>query len=220
MTQSPYGQPAPYGPPPPQKSSTGLIVGVVVLVVLLVAGGGLAALLLLSDSDKDDDNDKADAPISQSTSESAGELLQGDGYSYTLPEGWQDATAEAQGAPGAIDTISVWGEKLDGGRANVIVEKGPSGGEDDPEALRKQWESNMTGSSDAKPQEIPGTTIDGEEAIGTQIERTNENDIEIVQTAYLVVHEGSVYSIAISGKIGDDDAEQAFEDILETWAWA
>ena len=31
---------------------------------------------------------------------------------------------------------------------------------------------------------------------GTQIERTNENDVEIVQTAYLVVHDGNAYSIA------------------------
>jgi hypothetical protein len=217
--QSPYGQPGPYGPPPPaRKSRTALIAGVV-LVVLLIAGGGLAALLLLSDSDKGDDNGKADDRTSTSTSAPSADQIHGNGYSYTLPDGWQDATDQAQGAPGAIDTVSVWGEKLEGGRANFIVESGSSGGEDDPEAIRDQWVSNMTGSTGAEPHEIPGATIDGEETIGVQFERTNERDVEIVQTAYLAVHDGNVYSIAISAKIGDDDAEQAFEDILDSWTW-
>lgn len=149
----------------------------------------------------------------------AGDLLQGNGYSYTLPEDWQDVSEEAAGAPGAIDTISVWGDKLDGGRANVIVESGPAGSETDPEPLREQWVSNMTGSTGGTAQEIPGTTIDGLDAIGVQIESSNKNEVEIVQTAYLVVRGGKVYSIGLSGKIGDDDAEKAFEDILESWTW-
>ena len=227
----PYGQPGPYGPPPTGGKSRGVLIGVVVLVVLLIAGGALAALLLLSDSDDDKDDDKAGDKASESTSESvsvsptesasepAGNLIQGNGYSYTLPDGWQDATDEAQGAPGAIDTVSVWGEQLEGGRANVIVETGTAGGETDPQALREQWVSNMSGSTGEKPQEIPGTTIDGQDAIGVQFERTNENDVEIVQTAYLVVNDGKVFSIALSGKIGDDDVEQAFEEILDSWTW-
>jgi len=223
----PYGQPGPYGPPPTGGKSRTALIGVVVLVLLLVAGGALAALLLLSDSDDDKDDGNADVKVSESTSESvsesrsepAGNLLQGNGYSYTLPDGWQDVTEEGEGAPGAIDTISVWGDQLEGGRANVIVETGPSGGETDPEPLREQWVSNMTSATGANAQEIPGTTIDGVEAIGVQIESKNENDVEIVQTAYLVVHEGSVYSIGLSGKIGDDDVEQTFEEILDSWTW-
>jgi hypothetical protein len=215
---------------PPKKSPTGLVVGVVVLVVLLIAGGALAALLLLSDPD-DDNNDKADEATSQTseptettetteTSAPAGDTIEGAGYTYALPEEWQDVTAQAAGSPGAIDSVSAWGSKLNGGRANVIVESGPTGGEDDVEVLRKQWVKNMSGSTGVKPQAIPGTTIDGERAIGTQIQRTNEKDVEIVQTAYLVVHDGNVYSIALSGKIGDDDAEQAFADILASWSWS
>jgi len=223
----PYGQPGPYGPAPAGGKSRAALIGVVVLVLLLVAGGALAALLLLSDSDDDKDNGNAGDKASESTSESvsvspsepAGNLIQGDGYSYTLPDDWQDVSDEAAGAPGAIDTISVWGDQLEGGRANVIVETGPTGGETDPEALREQWVSNMSGSTGAEPQEIPGTTIDGQEAIGVQYERTNENDVEIVQTAYLVVNGDEVFSIALSGKIGDDDAEQAFEGILDSWTW-
>lgn len=218
-----YGQPGPYGPPPAKKSSTALIIGAVVLVLLLIAGGALAALLLLSDSDKDDDS-KAEEKTSESSDPSesstpSGDSIQGNGYTYALPEDWQDVTAQTAGSAGAIDTVSAWGSKLAGGRANVIVESGPTGGVDDLSVLRKQWVKNMSGSIGATPQEIPGTTIDGEEAIGTQIERTNENDVEIVQTAYLVVHDGNAYSIALSGKVGDDDAEQAFEDILASWTW-
>lgn len=221
----PYGQAGPYDHAP--KSSQGLLIGLIVLAVLLIAGGALTALLLLSDSDSDDDNGKAGDKASATTSESTeptpsvpdGDLLQGNGYSYTLPEDWQDVSEEKAGAPGAIDTISVWGDQLDGGRANVIVETGPSGGETEPEALREQWVDNMTGATGATVQEIPGTTIDGVDAIGVQLESKNENDVEIVQTAYLVVLDGNVYSIGLSSKIGDDDSEQAFEDILASWTW-
>ena len=215
--QNPYGQPGPYSPPP-KKSRTVQIVAAV-LVILLIAGGGLATLLLLSDSDNDKDSDQAEDRTSEPTSAPAGDLLQGNGYSYTLPDGWQDASDEAAGAPGAIDTIAVWGEKLEGGRANVIVESGPSGGESDPEALREQWQSNMTGSTGATPEKIDGTTIAGQEAIGVRIERTNDKGVAIVQTAYLVVRDGNVYSIALSGKSGDDDAEAAFADIRDSWTW-
>jgi hypothetical protein len=203
-----------------------MLIGVVTLVVLLIAAGALAALLLLSDSDDDKDDAKAGDTASESTSEPTestssvpDDLLQGNGYSYTLPEDWQDASEEAAGAPGAIDTISVWGDRLEGGRANVIVETGPAGGETDLEVLREQWVKNMTSSVGAAAQDIPGATIDGEDSIGVQIESKNKNDLEIVQTAYLVVRDDRVYSIGLSGKIGDDDAEQAFEDILDSWTW-
>ena len=211
MTQNPYGT------PPVRKLSQTALIGIVVVVVLLIAGGALAAVLVFagSDDDKDKDSNKAD----DKTSEPAVDVMKGTGYSYTLPDNWTDiSAAAAEGAPGAIDTVAVWGEKFEGGRANVIVESGPTS-ETDLEKLREQWATNMTNGTGATPERIEGTTIGGEDAIGTRIERTNEKGVAILQTAYLVVRDGKIYSIALSGRSGDDEAVAAFEAIQDSWNW-
>jgi hypothetical protein len=224
----PYGQPGPYGPPPVKKSRAGLIV-LVVLLVLLIVGGGVTAAVLLAGNDSnnkasDTPSQSTSAPTSAPTSSTptvpSSNAIQGNGYSFTLPTAWQDVSEEASGAPGAIDTIAVWGSKLQGGRANVIVESGPTGGATDPENLRSQWESNMSGATGTSPKKIDGTTIDGESAIGARITRTGDKGVAIVQTAYLVIHNDTAYSIALSGRAGDTDAETAFTAILGSWAWA
>jgi hypothetical protein len=215
--QNPYDPPAqPYGAPQPPKKSRTALIGLVVLAVLLIAGGALAVVLAVS---SDSDNDKAGEKASESTSAPTGERVQGTGYSFTIPEDWKDTTDETTGLPDSVDVVVVWGEKLEGGRANVIVETGPAGGASDPEALREQWQTNMTGSSGATPEKLAGTTIAGADAIGTRIERTNEKGVAIVQIAYLLIREGNVYSIALSGKAGDDDAEAAFQSIRDSWTW-
>ena len=152
----------------------------------------------------------------------SGEKLSGQGYTYELAEDWQDATDEAKGqdAPGTIDTVSIWGEKLDGSQANVIVEASSGVGDADLESLRPTWESNMSGASGSTPMDYDGTTIDGEEAIGAKFERDNTAGTAIVQIAYLTVHDGTAYSVILSTQQDKaDDAMQAYDDLLGSWTW-
>lgn len=241
---SPYGTPpdyptAQYGAPPPQppKKKTGLIV-LLVVGALLIAGGILATVLILAgnDDDKTADDDSGDDPTS-SSSESVtddptddptdeppadGSGVDGQGYVYELPEDWNDVTEETlsgSDVPGTIDTVSVWGKKLEGGRANVIVETGSAGGEEDEEELREEWEKNMGSSTGVTPEKVEGTDIDGEDAIGAKMEQTNANGVDIIQIAYLVIYDGTQYSIGLSAKQGDDDAQEQFEDVLASWDW-
>lgn len=222
MTQPPYGQdpnqPNPYGQPP-KKSKAGLIALVTVLALVLV-GGILAAILLVANSDGDDD-EASDDKTSQSTDDPTDEAkdeIDGDGYSYDLPDEWTDRTVDAAGAPGAIDTVSVWGQRLEGGRANLITEKSPSSSTTDPEDLRDTWFANMKGGTGTTPEEADGVTIDDLESIGALIER-NEGGVDIVQRAYLVIHDGSAYSIGFSYRAGDDEAPEAFDEIIDSWSW-
>lgn len=243
---SPYGTPpdyptAQYGAPPPQppKKKTGLIV-LLVVGALLIAGGILATVLILASNDDDKaDDDASDDPTSSATDDPTDDStdeptddptddppaeggVDGQGYTYELPEDWNDVTEEAlsgSDAPGTIDTVSVWGKKLNGGRANVIVETGSAGSEEDEEELRDDWESNMGSSTGVTPEKIDGTEIDGEDAIGAKMEQTNANGVDIVQIAYLVIVDGTQYSIGLSAKQGDDDAQEQFEDILASWDW-
>lgn len=244
---SPYGTPpdyptAQYGAPPPQppKKKTGLIV-LLVVGALLIAGGILATVLILASNDDDkkaddegsndptssvtDDptDDPTDEPTDEPTDDPPAEgAVDGQGYTYELPEDWNDVTEETlsgSDVPGTIDTVSVWGKKLEGGRANVIVETGSAGGEEDEEELRADWEKNMGSSTGVTPEKVDGTDIDGEGAIGAKMEQTNANGVDIVQIAYLVIVDGTQYSIGLSAKQGDDDAQEQFEDILASWDW-
>ncbi len=221
--QQPYGQQPPYAgqqqygapAPQPRKSRTGLVLGVLALVLVLV-GAGIAIALVSGDDGDDDTKDTAsEASLSEDT-------LGGEGYAFSLPKGWNDATEEAkqQDAPGTIDTVAVWGEKLDGSRANVIVEASSGVGDADLESLRSTWESNMSGAAGSAPRDHEGTTIDGEEAIGAKFERDNDSGTAIVQIAYLTVHEDTAYSITLSAKQDDaDEATAAYEALLGGWTW-
>ena len=185
-------------------------------IVLVLVGGGIAfALLSGGDDDGKDSTGKDESTLS-------GEKLSGEGYTYELPKDWNEATDEAKGqdAPGTIDTVSIWGEKLDGSQANVIVEASSGVGDADPESLRSTWEKNMSGASGSTPMEYDGTTIDGEEAIGAKFERDNTSGTAIVQIAYLTVHDGTAYSVILSTQQDKaDEAMQAYDDLLGSWTW-
>jgi hypothetical protein len=209
--QQQYGAPAPQ----PKQSRTGLIIGVVAIVLVLVGGAIAFALLAGGDDDTKDSAGKDGSTLS-------GETLSGQGYTYELPQEWSEATDEAktEDAPGTIDTVSIWGEKLNGSQANVIVEASSGVGEADLESLRSTWESNMSGASGSTPQKYDGTTIDGEDAIGAKFERENSAGTAIVQIAYLTVHDGTAYSVILSSKQDKaDESLQAYEDLLGSWTW-
>ena len=188
-------------------------------LVLVLVGAGIA-IALVAGGDDDDKKDSANEDTSDSALSE--DTLGGDGYAFSLPKGWQDATDEAKGqdAPGTIDTVAVWGAELDGSQANVIVEASSGVGDADLESLRSTWETNMSGASGSTPQDYDGTTIDGEEAIGAKFERDNESGTAIVQIAYLTVHDDTAYSIILSTQEDKaDEATEAYEALLGSWAW-
>ena len=209
--QPPYGSPGgqpPYGPPPQKRKSSTALIAMILIVALVLAGGAVGGILLLGG---DDDGGG-----------SSGDTITGDGYSYALPEDWHDVTEQALSGnpPGAIDTVTAWGEQFNGAPANVIVEIGPAVGVSDPEELRSTWESNMAAATQATPEQIDGTEIGGETAIGTEIRRSNQNGIDIVQIAYLTIHEGNAYSVALSTNAdSEDEARGTFDELLSSWSW-
>ena len=241
-TQSGYGQPpaGPPGQPPyqpygatspggPRKRRTGLIIGVVAGLVVLA--GIIVAIVLLAtngDEEKADEPDSTSSPTATTGSPSTSPTdqpeegtLQGDGYSYELPDGWNDVTEEAlaQNPPGAIDTVAAWGETFNNSRANLIVETAPANGQTDLEALRAEWENNLTGTSGGEAQPTDGIQIGGEDSIGTTVDITNSNGVRVHQIAYLTIHDDTIYSIGFNAERGDEEAQQAFDEVMDSWSW-
>lgn len=229
-TAYPTAYPAGSYPPVQQPAKRGpwLVVGIVA-AVLVVVGGILTAVLLSGGDGKESADDEPTGgtsseptdPTTDPTGPAPGDIS-GNGYSFALPDAWQDVTADvlAGGQAGATDLAVAWGTSLEAARANLIVETGFASGETDPEALRAAWESNMAGATGATPEDNGTETFDGETAIAVKISRVNENDVAIEQFGYLTIHDGDLYSVILSAEAGDEKAQDAFADILESWTWS
>jgi hypothetical protein len=213
-------QPSPagaYGGPTPRKSRTGLIVGLVVAGVIAVA---VAIVLALVTSGDDDPEEKADDNSAETTGCEGDACLEGNGYSYELPEGWTDISDQVKeqnpGQP-TLDTASAWGRSIEGGRANVIVEV-DAWVYSDLEDARGVLKGNLA-TLGGNIEDIESRTIDGEEAAGVQLTRTNENGIEVEQTAYIVKNGDDAVVITASKKSNDDAPDNAYEEIYDSWSW-
>ncbi len=204
-----------------------------VVLVVLLAGGLTTILVLASDGSKDDSakNDptsQPSAPTDSPTSptETADPSTQGkitgDGYTYDLPgPGWNDASSEGASLAPTIDTIAVLGTDTDNAQSNILVEALPAGSATDVKRLQPIWERNLSGSDNATPTSIDDITIDGERAVGVQIDdRVNKAGVAITQIAYLTLHDGNQFSIALSlPKEGDTYSRDDFKKALDSWTW-
>jgi hypothetical protein len=244
---SPYGQP----PQPPRKKKTGLIVGIVAAVVLVVAAFVVTLVVAGGDDDDPEETRSSESqstssePTETESSEPtetesstptetestetedpdpSGEgTITGDGYTFELPAaGWTDQTDEAGALGGpTLDTVIVLGRSIDLAQSNILVEALSAGGASSIDDLEGLWKRNLSGSDGATPEDIDGTTIDGEEAIGVRIaDRVNAAGVEITQVAYLVLHADKQYSIALTFPAsGDAVSEDDFEAVLGSWTW-
>ncbi len=237
----------PTGPPPP-RSRTALIIAIVAGVLVVIAAIVVTLVVTTGGDDTQQaadeptssapSGDPADDVPTDSTDEvptdptSAPDAstpvpqdaVVGDGYYFELPGvGWQDALDETQssGLGSTLDSIIILGTSLDLAQSNILVEALSSGGAPDLEALEGQWKRNLSGTDGAVPDDIDDIEIAGERAIGVRFsDRVNVNGFSIDQVAYLVLHDGNQYSIALSLPSEDDAVSEGdFEKVLASWTW-
>lgn len=237
-----YGAPAPaYGgwsqpgqqPGQQKKSRTGLIIGAIVLALVLIVGGIIGAIALAGGDDDPSAGEDPTPTVSSSESSEeptedlpdlGGPTIEGNGYSVQVPKGWSDGTDEfVEQNPGltTLDRVLLWGTTFNTARGNVIVETQSSYGNTEPDPLKEDWKNALVSSDPtADISDIDSTQIDGQTALGVDIERTNEADVQVQQRSYLVISGDKGYSITVSLKNGDEDVIDRFEEILTTWRWA
>lgn len=199
-----------------------VVIALVVATVLVTVGGDEEPT---AGNDPTSSADSEGPATDTSSPEPAtGDQITGDGYSYNLPRsGWQDATAEAKasGSGGAIDSIAVLGSSLAMAQSNILVEALPAGGADSPEQIEPLWKRNLAGNDGAQPQDIEDVEIDGERAVGVEInDRENVRGVLVDQIVYLTVHEDMQYSLALTYPAqGDSVSEPDFRKALASWTW-
>ena len=181
-----------------------------IVAVLVIGGAAVAAFSLIGGDDGDDSDDGFSA---------SSEKIEGDGYTYPLPDEWYDLSSEQTSA--AIDTFA--GEDDDGDQpgTNVLVEVNDLPGEVELDSVRDQWQQNVSSAlTDPEVEELDDITIDGEDAIGVRSAGQNTKDLEVTQEAYLAILDDKAYTIVLSYETDDaDDYDGYLTDLLDEWSW-
>ncbi len=216
--QAPYQ--APVYSQPPRKSRTGLIAALVAGALAVAVAIVLVVVAPWEDDAKDDDNGGNGGGGGAATE--CDPCVEGDGYTYQLPDGWTDVsdTIPDSGSGAAVlDTASALGSAIEQSRANVIVEISAwvyTDLDEAKETFMTNLESSLT---DPVSEEIEGRSIDGEEAVGLRVTSTNDNDVEVEQTAYLMKRDDDAIVIYASNEVGDEGPKDAYETVYDSWSW-
>ncbi len=207
----------------------------------IVAGAGLALVLGACGSDAadiTDDTSGSTTPTPESSQTStppeptdptestetptteppSGDSIDGEGYAYAIPDGWEDvsddpASADADSAVRVTDS----GGGSFGTNVNVIVS--PSGGISDVGPLRDQFKQQIEGLVDSEVESVEDTTIDGETAIG-QTAAAKQDGQKLVFTQYFAIHEDGIYAVTLTAPASQADAgAAALGSIISSWSW-
>jgi hypothetical protein len=173
------------------------------------------------------------------SSDEDGEAVEGTGYTYSLPDGWEDVSdrAEAELEVGGFrpDTLVV-GEREDdfAANVNVIREDGlpsgvtaaqyadvslaglrdPAGAGLPPEVAQAIDDVNPTQISEPRDAEL-----DGEEAVAWDYRGTQDGrDVRVQQVAAVMAGAGYTLTLTV---LPDrfDEGNAALDQVVESWSW-
>lgn len=154
-----------------------------------------------------------DAPLSDAPSS---DLIAGDGYTFSIPEGWKDLSDDPAGA--AADSVVRISDPTASFGTNVNVVVAPTGGITDIESQRQEIAREIKRQV-GSVEPIGDITIAGEKAIGQYANGLRGQDVELIQ--YFTIHEGNVYVLTLTRPEGDDGTGRSgLVDILDSWAWS
>ena len=246
-TQPPYGQPQgpyppsgqyPYGPPPRRGPSSGVLVTILTAVVLVVAGGVVTTVLLLDSDDESASDEPDDTSASLSTDEAtddvtedstddltpapSGDSVSGTGFSFALPTGWSDVSAEAtQTVNPEVQAAAAAGSSLTQSPANVMVVVRPAEGATVPGELLPDWEAELESGTGMTAQFIPAPNVGGLETSSIQLEGVNSSGNQVMVVGYLTISNGQAYSIlCTTSTSAEAESRAAFDEIIDSWQWA
>lgn len=147
-----------------------------------------------------------------------GNALTGDGYTLTLPKGWEEATEAFKKLQAQIDTgAKASADTKDGfnDNVNVIVQASPGLPLDQlASALKTQLES--AGSTDVQLKE--NVQLDGQEAIQVWSRTKGAGDAHTIQ--FLAVNAGKLYIVTVSSNQSETKAGALAQQLISGWKWA
>lgn len=204
------------------------------MVAVLVACGSSEDLN--AESDGPETSEATSEPTTEATAEpseptestgttDAGDVIQGDGYSYTAPTGWEEATGDP--AFEGADTLVRSAEPVDGFHSNVNTLITPAGGLGElvPGSaplplIRRQLARSTQGRTNVLPQPLEDAELDGSPAIGQQVDSFQSDGRSLTLAQYFAVRGDKSYIVTVTASVTDADAaEAAMQTVISSWAW-
>jgi hypothetical protein len=160
-------------------------------------------------------------PTTTGSEPSAEGRVSGTGYSFSLPDGFEDQTGQTATGAIRVDRLLI-GPTEERFRTNINVVRvpNPRPGTSAPD-LADQFTSELRSVGVRALRRLDDTTVDGEPALvnGYRPRAPGGRDVQGRQAG--VVHNGNVYSITLTAARGEPffDAVPAFEEVLSSWQW-
>ncbi|MFG6445898.1 hypothetical protein ACFXP7_11330 [Microbacterium sp. P06] len=158
------------------------------------------------------------ATATTTTPTAAGDVQQGDGYSYTAPEGW--GIPEGQEKPAGVDTIAADLEDTDGFADNVNVVLSPSG-EVTTEQVETLGVQELEGGGATGVEVLDRVEIAGVESSHlTALLSSEGTEYRIEQ--YYPTNAGQTYVVTFTfnDTVDEADRDALAQSVLATWEWA
>src|SRR5262245_47600706 len=188
---------------------------VALVVAALAIPGAIAGVVALAGNGGGDRDGSGDpTPEEESYAMAA---LEGDGYSYAIPTGWEDATDWAhEVAPSSAESAVTVEQSDDGFGTNVLVTAWDASGPAGVAEARKNWYTIEYG----QLERLESVSLDGEQALGLRWEGRNEAGRSIVQVGYLAFWNDRAYSVVLSAPAESEaDYLSTFDELLDSWSW-
>lgn len=147
-----------------------------------------------------------------------GKVLTGDGYTLTLPEGWNDATDAFKKLQPQIDTGAKDGADTKDGfndNVNVILQASPGIPLDQ---LGKALKTQLEGAGSTEVQLKDNVQFDGQEGIQVWSRTKGARDARTIQ--FVAVKAGKLYIVTVSSNSNETKAGALAQQVISGWKWA
>jgi hypothetical protein len=160
-----------------------------------------------------------EAPATSGDQAAAGDTVTGTGYSFTRPDGWSDATAQAKGIDQRVD-VAVAGKVTSRFATNANVVVGPAQGhslDDYVGAARQQLQAAVKADLVGDAEQL---TVADAPAASYEYE-FDQSGTPVHARQVIVVRDDKAYVVTFSAHADafDDDIGD-LDTIVESWAWA
>lgn len=150
-----------------------------------------------------------------------GSRLQGDGYSVTVPGGWEDITASLKATNPQLD-VAMGQKGATGFRTNFNVvhsSSHPGTIADNGAAIRQEAAAELKSITKKPVLRLPDRSVDGETAIG-QTSTFTSSGTSVTFVQYFAVHDTRAFPITMTFATANKTAAVGTLDrILSTWQW-
>lgn len=198
--------------------------------LLIALLGLLAAVALVAAGCGGDEEESEGGSGEISTGEVSGDAVEGNGYSFALPDGWS-IEQESSGVESGVDTVIISDETGGDFQVNInvvreadvpddtdigaYVDSGIQQVQDAPASFGLPADATVEVVSDPADSELGGVPALDYEVL------TKGEGIAASQRQIAAIHEGTAFTVTLSAGEGElEDNNAVLDEIIGSWSWS